>query len=59
VLVGLLGPVEGGVLSLDEGGRVHQVPLGDVLAARLVFEFGPASKPGGPKSKRRPPNGPR
>ena len=34
-------------MTLDDGGRSYQVPLDDVVAARLVFEFGPASKPGG------------
>ena len=35
-------------VALEDGGRTHQIPLDDVVAARLVFEFGPASKPGKP-----------
>jgi ribosome maturation factor RimP len=50
VLVGTLGPLdEKGSLAIACDGRNHNVPLEDVLSARLVFEFGPASKPGGPK----------
>jgi ribosome maturation factor RimP len=54
VLVGLLGDVKDGVVALVDGEKTYEVPLADVLAARLVFEFGPASKPGGPNSKRQP-----
>jgi ribosome maturation factor RimP len=56
VLVGTLGPVNDGLIDIVEGGRVHNVPLEDVLSARLVFEFGPPSKPqssGGKKKKRK------
>jgi ribosome maturation factor RimP len=53
VLVGRLGQVREGVLSIEDGGRSYDVPLDDVVSARLVFEFGPASKPGGPKKKRK------
>lgn len=56
VLVGVLGPVNGEVIDIVDGGRTYQVPLDDVLSARLVFEFGPASKPpssGGKKKKRK------
>jgi ribosome maturation factor RimP len=56
VLVGRLGPVEGGVIALDDGAKRYSIPLDDVAAARLVFEFGPASKPapqGGRKKKRK------
>lgn len=45
VLVGLLGPVEEGVLSLEDGAKKFAVPLDDIASARLVFEFGPAKKP--------------
>jgi ribosome maturation factor RimP len=56
VIIGVLGEVKEGVLALADGGRTYDVPLADVEAARLVFEFGgPASKPkpGGPKKKRK------
>lgn len=63
VLVGRLGAVEGDILKLEEGVRTYDVPLDDVVTARLVFEFGPPpSKPGhanaapshGKKKKRKP-----
>ncbi len=56
VLVGKLGPVNGDLVDVVDGGRTYNVPLDDVLSARLVFEFGPASKPqssGGKKKKRK------
>lgn len=56
VLVGTLGSVKDGVVDVVDGGRTFNVPLDDVLSARLVFEFGPASKPpssGGKKKKRK------
>ncbi len=53
VLVGTLGAVKDGTLALVDGGRTYDVPLDDIQSARLVFEFGPASKPGGPKKKRK------
>jgi ribosome maturation factor RimP len=45
VLVGTLGPVNDGKLAVTDGGRTFEVPLEDVTSARLVFEFGPASRP--------------
>lgn len=57
VLVGTLGPVKEGVIDLIDGDRKYAVPLDDVVSARLVFEFGPASRPpssrGGKKKKRK------
>ncbi|MBX3209734.1 MAG: ribosome maturation factor RimP [Labilithrix sp.] len=56
VLVGTLGAVKDGAVDLVDGGRSYSVPLDDVLSARLVFEFGPASRPpssGGKKKKRK------
>ncbi|RYZ58475.1 MAG: ribosome maturation factor RimP [Proteobacteria bacterium] len=46
VVVGILEGVEGGVATVREGSRAHAVALSDVSSARLVFEFGPAPKPG-------------
>lgn len=54
VLLGTLGTVTEGVLEINDGGRSYDVPLEDVLSARLVFEFGPPSRPpssGGKKKK--------
>jgi len=55
VLVGTLGPIKEGVLTIEDGSRSYAVPFDDIIAARLVFEFGPASKPkpGGSKKKRK------
>ena len=53
VLVGTLGELKDGTLALADGGRTYEIPLADVQSARLVFEFGPASKPGGPKSNKK------
>jgi ribosome maturation factor RimP len=56
VLVGKLGPVKDGLLTLEDGQKSYPIPLDDIVQARLVFEFGPASKPashGGKKKKRK------
>lgn len=51
VLVGVLGGVDKGKnITVRDGSRDFAVPLADVEKARLVFEFGPAPKPG--KSKK-------
>jgi ribosome maturation factor RimP len=52
VVVGVLLGVDGGnvgVEASESDGRTYTIPIDDILSARLVFEFGPASKPGGPK----------
>jgi len=46
VLVGILGEPSGGKVPLCEGSTVTDVALDNIAAARLVFEFGPAPKPG-------------
>jgi ribosome maturation factor RimP len=46
VLVGILGGLEGDDLLLDDAGKQHRVPFGEVSQARLVFEFGPRPRPG-------------
>src|SRR6185369_11241660 len=56
VLVGVLGAVKDGVVDLVDGSRSYAIPLEDVVAARLVFEFGPPSRPpssGGKKKGRK------
>jgi ribosome maturation factor RimP len=52
VLVGKLVAVEGKLLTLEDGAKSYPVPLDDVVSARLVFEFGPAPKPGGQSLKK-------
>lgn len=51
VLVGVLGGLEGDDLLLDDAGKQHRVPFGEVSQARLVFEFGPRPRPGKPVGK--------
>jgi ribosome maturation factor RimP len=48
VVVGVLGALEQGVLALqaDQDGRTYAIPFDDIVSGRLVFEFGPASRPG-------------
>jgi ribosome maturation factor RimP len=56
VLVGVLGPIEKDVLTLIDGMRSYPIPLDHIVAGRLVFEFGPPSRPpssGGKKKKRK------
>jgi ribosome maturation factor RimP len=55
VLVGMLSGVKEGVIDLVDGSKTHNIPVEDVIAARLVFEFGPPSRPpssGGKKKKK-------
>jgi ribosome maturation factor RimP len=47
---GVVTAVDGDRVTLDVDGEEHLVRLGDVDRARTVFEWGPAPKPGGPKS---------
>lgn len=51
VLVGKLGPLEGGVLTLQDGGVARAIPLNNVAHARLVFEM--TSTPKKPKPQKR------
>jgi ribosome maturation factor RimP len=53
VLVGTLGAVAGGTVSLLDGGRSRQIPLGSIESARLVFEFGS----GRPQGRAKRPSG--
>jgi ribosome maturation factor RimP len=51
VVVGTLAGVEGGRVAVTDGHRHHAIPIDQIAAARLVFEFGPAPKPGKQKKK--------
>jgi ribosome maturation factor RimP len=51
VVVGILQGVEAGKVKLSEGQRHHAIPIDEIATARLVFEFGPAPKPGKHKKK--------
>ncbi len=49
VIVGVLVPAEGGgeaCIALRDGDSIHTVPLGLVVSGHLVFDFGPAPRPG-------------
>jgi ribosome maturation factor RimP len=46
VLVGLIGPVMGDAVRVLLGDKPHDVRFADIASAHLVFEFGPAKKPG-------------
>jgi len=56
VLVGVLGAVKEAKVDIVDGDRTYEVALEDVVSARLVFEFGPPSRPpssGGKKKKKK------
>jgi ribosome maturation factor RimP len=44
VVIGILGPVHSGIVTIVEAGRTHEIPLSDIDSARLVFEFGPKGR---------------
>jgi ribosome maturation factor RimP len=46
VLIGILGPAAEETVRLVVGDKSHDIPFYDIAAANLVFEFGPAPKPG-------------
>jgi ribosome maturation factor RimP len=46
VLTGMLGPLQGGAVTLVVGDKPHPIALEDIASAHLVFDFGPAPKPG-------------
>lgn len=53
VLVGIIGETKNGRCTLNDGSRALEFEVADVVAARLVFEFGPTPKPGhGPGGKK-------
>lgn len=55
VIVGVLGNLKDDVVEVTDGGRTFDVPMSDIISARLVFEFGPPSRPpsSGGKKKRK------
>ncbi len=53
VLVGKLAALEGNVVTVQDGATSHPVSLDEVVSARLVFEFGPAPKPGPPRAPKK------
>ena len=46
VIVGVLEKAEPGYVSLRDGGELRTVSLDVISSGRLVFEFGPAPRPG-------------
>jgi ribosome maturation factor RimP len=46
VVTGIIGPVTDGSVRLAVGSSAHDVPFEDIASGHLVFEFGPAPKPG-------------
>lgn len=51
VLRGAIDRKSDEIVTVTQDGKLYEVPLADVQSAHLVFEFGPAPKPGGPKKK--------
>jgi ribosome maturation factor RimP len=47
VIVGMLEGAADGKVRVTEGSRTHEIAIAEIAGARLVFEFGPAPKPGG------------
>ena len=48
VLKGTISSVDTAAVRIDASGKAIDVPLADIEKANLVFEFGPAPKPGKP-----------
>jgi ribosome maturation factor RimP len=46
VITGVIGGCEAGKVKIADGHRQHTVSIEQIASARLVFEFGPAPKPG-------------
>lgn len=53
VLVGTLGPVKDGFVDIVDAGVSHAIELDNVVSARLLFEFGPPSRPPSSGGKKR------
>ena len=49
VVTGVLSGADGGKVRVVDGSRNHEISIDQIASARLVFEFGPAPKPGGSK----------
>ena len=49
VVTGVLDGTEAGKVRVTDGSRRHEISIDQIASARLVFEFGPAPKPGGSK----------
>ena len=56
---GVVMAVDGDGADLEIDGVPERVAFADIVQARTVFEWGPAPKPGGPKSKQSKPGGPK
>lgn len=56
---GVVMVVDGDGADLEIDGVLERVAFADIVQARTVFEWGPAPKPGGPKSKQSKPGGPK
>lgn len=46
IVKGTIETVAAGAVKIDASGKAVEVPLADIEKANLVFEFGPAPKPG-------------
>jgi ribosome maturation factor RimP len=46
VVTGILGPLTESSVSVNIGSKSHDIRFDDILFGQLVFEFGPAPKPG-------------
>jgi ribosome maturation factor RimP len=46
VVIGILGAVSASSVLVDLGSKSHDIPFEDIASGHLVFEFGPAPKPG-------------
>ena len=51
VIIGVIGPAKDGAFPLVDGHKTYDIAFDNVSSARLVFEFGPASKPKPGKKK--------
>jgi ribosome maturation factor RimP len=52
VVLGVLRAATESRVALDLGSRTHEIPFEDIASGHLVFEFGPAPKPGRPGKKK-------
>jgi ribosome maturation factor RimP len=53
VVVGVIGVVREDKVTIHDGSAVYEIAIADIESGRLVFEFGPASRPGKPGSKKK------